>query len=158
MAHAVIEITTTRDISRQILRHGSFSFQEFSQRYAQATQFVIGEARMQDKKNRQNSILTDDEAVKKAWKESQEYVLSVCKQEYQNAIDMGIAKEQARAVLPEGLTCTKLYMAGVIRSWIHYAAVRMDSSTQKEHRLIASACWNIIVENFPSLKDLTTNT
>lgn len=155
MAHAVMEIETTRDIGRQILRHRSFSYQEFSQRYAQATQFITDrEARLQDNKNRQNSIITDDTHLKAAWKDMQKHVVQVCGDIYQQALDMGIAKEQARVVLPEGLTTTKLYMAGLIRSWIHYSAVRMDISTQKEHRDIATACWNIITDTFPSLKEI----
>lgn len=155
MAHAVLEIETTRDIGRQILRHRSFSFQEFSQRYAQATQFITDrEARLQDKKNRQSSLITDDIEIKKRWKDIQEYTVKITSDLYREALDMGIAKEQARVVLPEGLTTTKLYMAGLVRSWIHYSAVRMDPSTQKEHRDIATACWNIITDTFPSLKEI----
>jgi thymidylate synthase (FAD) len=151
MVHIVMEIQTTRDIGRQILRHRSFSFQEFSQRYAAVTEMSEPrEARMQDDKNRQNSIETDDLDYKDNWKYWQEEVLSVVDQAYDWAIANGIAKEVARSVLPEGLTMSRMYMSGSLRSWIHYG-------TQKEHRLIAEQCWNVIVEQFPSLKNVLEN-
>jgi thymidylate synthase (FAD) len=153
MVHLVIEINTTRDIARQILRHRSFSFQEFSQRYADASQlgFTIREARMQDTKNRQNSIETDDDALQKAWKMKQEQLIYETKLAYNWAIENGIAKEQARAILPEGNTNSRLYMAGTLRSWLHYIKIRTEAGTQKEHRLIAEECKKIILEQFPSL-------
>jgi len=156
MVNVVMEINTTRDIGRQILRHRSFSFQEFSQRYADPTQdmgFVTREARLQDTKNRQNSIETDDEAIQKRWIDQQNWVRELSMQVYQEAIANGIAKEQARAVLPEGLILSRMYMAGSLRSWIHYCQVRTDISTQKEHREIALDAWYQITEQFPSLKD-----
>ncbi len=153
MVHLVIEIETTRDIARQILRHRSFSFQEFSQRYADPSklEFHFKEARLQDTKNRQNSTETDDFWLKNQWAGKQAAVLSEAKHAYQWALDNGIAKEQARAVLPEGMTGSKLYMSGSLRSWIHYCQLRMKKGTQKEHREIAEACWKIILEQFPSL-------
>lgn len=157
MVHLVIEINTTRDIARQILRHRSFSFQEFSQRYADASQlgFTIREARMQDTKNRQNSIETDDDALQKAWKMKQEQLIYETKLAYNWAIENGIAKEQARAILPEGNTNSRLYMAGTLRSWIHYCQLRMDNGTQKEHREVAKECWYILCDQFNFLKELT---
>jgi thymidylate synthase (FAD) len=157
MVHIVVEINTTRDIARQILRHRSFSFQEFSQRYADASQlgFTIREARLQDTKNRQNSIETNDEDLQKAWIMKQEQLVYESKLAYNWAIDNGIAKEQARAVLPEGNTNSRLYVAGTLRSWIHYCQLRMDNGTQKEHREIATECWNILCDQFNFLKELT---
>ena len=159
MVSACMEITTTRDIARQILRHRSFSFQEFSQRYADPTAeldeaFVLREARFQDTKNRQNSVEADmsDEAQKTIayeWERAQKRVLFAVKQEYSWAIKNGIAKEQARAVLPEGLTISRMYMNGTIRSWIHYINLRKENGTQKEHMEIALACAKIIAEVFP---------
>lgn len=138
MANIVIEIETTRDIARQILRHRSFSFQEFSQRYAEANQFSKPrEARLQDNKNRQNSIEIDDERLKWDWEGVQEALSEHAAEAYQWAIDKGIAKEVARVVLPEGLTMSRLYMNGTIRSWMTYLAVRLDPTTQKEHRELA---------------------
>jgi thymidylate synthase (FAD) len=152
-----MEINTTRDIARQILRHRSFSFQEFSQRYADPTQdlgFVTREARLQDTKNRQNSIeVKDDPELKHGWNERQKIVIEYAQKEYEWAIRNGIAKEQARAVLPEGLTVSRLYMAGSLRSWIHYCELRMGNGTQKEHREIARDAWYQITAEFPSLKD-----
>ena len=151
-----MDITTTRDISHQIIRHRSFSFQEFSQRYADPTkdmQFVTREARLQDHKNRQNSIETDDDDMHYQWKMQQNLITSAAEKGYKLAIDMGIAKEQARAVLPEGLTTTRLYMSGTLRSWIHYIDVRAEEGTQKEHRLIALAARDEILRHFPSLND-----
>ena len=156
MVHICMEINTTRDIARQILRHRSFSFQEFSQRYADPTKdmgFVTREARLQDTKNRQNSIETFNEETQFEWQKLQCIVRDTSRQAYQQAIDMGIAKEQARAVLPEGLILSRMYMAGSLRSWIHYCQVRTDISTQKEHREIALDAWYQITEQFPSLKD-----
>lgn len=158
MAHVVMEIETTRDIARQILRHRSFSFQEFSQRYADPTKdlgFVTREARLQDTKNRQNSIeIKDDTDLKYMWEQRQNLMIEYAKKEYDWAIRNGIAKEQARAVLPEGLTVSKLYMAGSLRSWIHYCQLRMTAGTQKEHRKVATDCWYSLIKEFPSLKDL----
>jgi len=159
MVSVCIEITTTRDIARQILRHRSFSFQEFSQRYADPTAeldeaFVLREARLQDTKNRQNSVELDmnDETQKKLayeWERAQQRVLFSVKQEYKWAIDNGIAKEQARAVLPEGLTVSRMYMQGTLRSWIHYIQLRKENGTQKEHAEIAKACAQAIAAIFP---------
>lgn len=154
MAHAVMEIYTTRDIARQILRHRSFSFQEFSQRYAKATDlgFATREARLQDEKNRQNSIDTDDPDLQADWFARQQALIEKAKSYYDWAIRNGIAKEQARAVLPEGLTISRIYMAGSVRSWIHYCELRMDKATQKEHREVAAACWDELTKEFSSLK------
>jgi thymidylate synthase (FAD) len=159
MVSACLEITTTRDIARQILRHRSFSFQEFSQRYADPTAeldeaFVLREARFQDTKNRQNSVALDmnDEQQRLLaieWERAQKRVLFSVKQEYSWAIKNGIAKEQARAVLPEGLTVSRMYMNGTIRSWIHYILLRKENGTQQEHMDIALACAKIISEIFP---------
>jgi thymidylate synthase (FAD) len=156
MVDVVMEINTTRDIGRQILRHRSFRFQEFSQRYADPTKdmgFVTREARLQDTKNRQNSVETSNEETQFEWQKLQCIVRDTSRQAYQQAIDMGIAKEQARAVLPEGLILSRMYMAGSLRSWIHYCQVRTDASTQKEHREIAMQAWDQITDAFPSLKE-----
>jgi thymidylate synthase (FAD) len=159
MVSMCLELTTTRDIARQILRHRSFSFQEFSQRYADPTAeldeaFVLREARLQDTKNRQNSVELDmnDEQQKLLaieWERAQKRVLFSVKQEYSWAIKNGIAKEQARAVLPEGLTVSRLYMNGTLRSWIHYIQLRSANGTQKEHRDIAIECAKVIAKVFP---------
>lgn len=155
MVSLTMEITTSRDIARQILRHRSFSFQEFSQRYAKADdQLILREARLQDLKDRQNSIETRDTDLKQWWKEEQEYIWKVCYASYEDALKRGIAKEVARAVLPEGLTCSKMYMAGTLRSWIHYVTLRCERKTQKEHRLIAEQCAQIICNQFPELSDI----
>ena len=154
--HITMEIITTRDIARQILRHRSFSFQEFSQRYADPTKdlgFTLREARLQDTKNRQNSLETDDAGIKNMWNTKQDHVRWAAEDAYNWAIENGIAKEQARAVLPEGLTNSQMYMVGSLRSFIHWIQVRTDPSTQKEHRQVASSAWNEILEHFPSLKD-----
>jgi thymidylate synthase (FAD) len=154
MANACLEIETTRDIARQILRHRSFTFQEFSQRYADPTidlDFVYREARLQDTKNRQNSIEVDDYQLQLQWVYQQEEVLNAAKKAYAWAIEKGIAKEVARAVLPEGLTMSRMYVNGTIRSWIHYLEVRTDPSTQKEHREVAVACAQAIAEIFPMI-------
>jgi len=156
MVSACLEITTTRDIARQILRHRSFSFQEFSQRYANPVEelhFVTREARMQDDKNRQNSIEVDDETFQLDWERDQKRAIWMCKQVYQDAIKKGIAKEQARAVLPEGLTESRLYMNGSLRSWIHYVELRSGPETQKEHRDIAIACAKAIEPIFPMITE-----
>jgi len=156
MVHVSMEIKTTRDIARQILRHRSFSFQEYSQRYADPTQdlgFVIREARLQDAKNRQNSVeLTPDEnRLAEEWNVMQKQATNAAKMAYQWAIDRGIAKEQARAVLPEGNTESTIIMAGSLRSWVHYCQLRMDKATQKEHRIVAEQCWEIIGQHFPDV-------
>ena len=159
MVSACIEITTTRDIARQILRHRSFSFQEFSQRYADPTKdldFVLREARLQDTKNRQNSIEADDEDLKARWDLMQQRVINEAKYVYQWAIDQGIAKEQARAVLPEGLTVSRLYMNGTLRSWVHFIELRSANGTQKEHQEIAKACASVISTVFPMAADLVS--
>ena len=156
MASACIEINTTRDIARQILRHRSFSFQEFSQRYANPVKeldFVTREARMQDDKNRQSSVEVDDENFQLDWKREQQRVIWMCKQVYNAAIKKGIAKEVARAVLPEGLTTSRLYMNGTIRSWIHFIELRSSNGTQKECSEVAIACAKAISKIFP-MEDL----
>lgn len=159
MVSACMEIVTTRDIARQILRHRSFSFQEFSQRYADPTQelesaFVLRECRLQDLKNRQNSVATDDHLLSIEWERAQKRVLHAVKQEYEWAIKNGIAKEQARAVLPEGLTVSRMYMNGTLRSWIHFIELRSGNGTQKEHMQIARACAEVIATVFPMATDL----
>jgi thymidylate synthase (FAD) len=155
MVHVSMEIKTTRDIARQILRHRSFSFQEFSQRYADPTQELgLGtrEARLQDAKNRQNSIEVDDKFVETEWEHIQRRMIYHAKKDYNAAIKLGIAKEQARALLPEGLTESTILMAGSLRSWVHYCQLRMDRATQKEHRIVAEQCWEIICQHFPDVK------
>lgn len=159
MVSMCLEITTTRDIARQILRHRSFSFQEFSQRYADPTQdldFVTREARLQDTKNRQNSIEVEDKTLQDAWTYMQDNVLREAKKAYKWAIDNGIAKEQARAVLPEGLTVSKMYMNGTLRSWVHYIQLRSANGTQKEHREIAMKCAEVLSKVFPMASEFTT--
>lgn len=154
MVNVVIEVETTRDIARQILRHRSFSFQEFSQRYADPTHdlgFITREARLQDTKNRQNSVDTDDDNLKLDWYNRQLFLIDIVKQQYKWAIDNGIAKEQARAVLPEGLTISRMYMNGTLRSWIHYCDLRMGNGTQKEHREVALSAWNNLSAYFKFL-------
>lgn len=154
MAHAVMEINTTRDIARQILRHRSFSFQEFSGRYAEMPDDpVFREARMQDTKNRQNSLECDREIISSAWEVIQEDTWSEAVSNYRMALDMGIAKEVARALLPEGITPSRLYMAGNLRSWLHYIEVRTDPSTQKEHRIIAQQCADVLAEAVPEIAE-----
>jgi thymidylate synthase (FAD) len=155
-----MEITTTRDIARQILRHRSFSFQEFSQRYADPTEdlsFVVREARLQDSKNRQNSIDSDDPALEAWWDAKQKYVIETVKCIYAEAINKGIAKEQARAILPEGNTVSRLYMNGTLRSWIHFIELRSGNGTQKEHQEIAVECARVIARVFPMATDLIAN-
>ena len=156
MVSVCMEITTTRDIARQILRHRSFSFQEFSQRYANPVDSlnrVIREARLQDHKNRQNSIETEDDALQQNWAAQQDLVWLQAVKAYNWAIERGIAKEQARAVLPEGLTESRLYVNGTLRSWIHYIDLREKNGTQKEHIEIARACAEAIMKIFPMGKD-----
>jgi len=160
MVSACIEITTTRDIARQILRHRSFSFQEFSQRYADPTEdlaFEFREARLQDKKNRQSSIESQDAALAATWKAKQALVIHEAKMAYRWAIENGIAKEQARAVLPEGNTVSKLYMSGTLRSWIHYIELRSGNGTQKEHQEVAEECAYVLARIFPLLKTYVDN-
>ena len=158
MVNACLEIKTTRDIAHQIVRHRSFSFQEFSQRYAdpeaQGDLFEYSEARLQDTKNRQNSITIDDQKLQDEWKNRQEKVALAAKYAYDWAIDKGIAKEQARKVLPEGLTKTTLYMNGTLRSWVHYIELRSANGTQKEHMDIAKECAVVIAKIFPMATDL----
>lgn len=157
MVSACLEIETTRDIARQILRHRSFSFQEFSQRYADPTKdlsFVLREARLQDTKNRQNSVENTNLALAAWWEERQKRVIEEAKNAYEWAITNGIAKEQARAVLPEGLTVSRLYMNGTLRSWIHFIELRSANGTQKEHQEVARECAKVIAEVFPLAKEL----
>ena len=154
MVHMTLEIKTTRDIARQILRHRSFSFQEFSQRYAVAENIGSDrEARLQDTKNRQNSVEVNDPEMQESWNMQQAKVRNAAQAAYKWALDNGIAKEQARAVLPEGLTESTLYMAGSLRSWIHYIDLRAANGTQKEHMLIAEQCKKIVLEHFPMLEE-----
>jgi len=157
MVSITMQIDTTRDIARQILRHRSFSFQEFSQRYADPTKdmgWSLREARLQDTKNRQNSIDTNDENLKDDWNGLQDEVLNVAKRAYNWAIENCIAKEQARAVLPEGLTGSRIYMAGTLRSWIHYCDLRCEAGTQKEHREVAESARRELVNHFSFLAEL----
>ena len=162
MVSVCLEVETTRDIARQLLRHRSFSFQEFSQRYADPTKdldFEIRDARLQDPKNRQNSIALDmsDEyegGLQDRWQQMQERVINESKLAYNWAIDNGIAKEQARAVLPEGNTLSRLYVNGTLRSWIHYIELRGANGTQKEHMDIAHACAKVIAQIFPLAEEL----
>lgn len=157
MVNVCLEIDTTRDIAHQIVRHRSFSFQEFSQRYADVNDLKDGfdfrVARLQDPKNRQNSIETDDSELATQWMIQQARVASAAKDAYEWALEHGIAKEQARAVLPEGLTRTRLYMNGTLRSWIHYCDLRGANGTQKEHMAIAHACAEVIAEIYPAMKE-----
>jgi thymidylate synthase (FAD) len=155
MVSVCLEIETTRDIARQILRHRSFSFQEFSQRYADASQlgFETRQARLQDLKNRQNSVETDNLALHTWWENYQKEVIRVAGDAYQFALDKGIAKEQARAVLPEGITKSRMYMNGTLRSWVHYIQLRSANGTQKEHQEVALACADAIEPIFPMIKE-----
>jgi thymidylate synthase (FAD) len=160
MVSACIEITTTRDIARQILRHRSFSFQEFSQRYADPTKdldFVLRAARLQDTKNRQNSIETNDEDLALWWDGAQQEVIDLVRKHYTRAVERGIAKEQARAILPEGNTVSRLYMNGTLRSWIHFVELRSANGTQKEHQAVALACAQVIAQIFPMAANLVAN-
>lgn len=156
MVSACLEIETTRDIARQILRHRSFSFQEFSQRYADPTKdldFVLREARLQDTKNRQNSIATDNHELAAEWNRRQQQVINLVKENYAWAIENGIAKEQARAILPEGNTVSRLYMNGTLRSWVHFIELRSGNGTQREHMEVARACAEVIAEIFPMVTE-----
>ena len=161
MANATLEIDTTRDIAHQIVRHRSFAFQEFSQRYAdpkeQGEMFEYSEARLQDPKNRQNSVEVEDTKLQQEWNWAQRRIAVLAKKEYDWAIKKGIAKEQARKVLPEGLTKTRLYMNGTIRSWVHYIELRGANGTQKEHMEIAHACAKVIAEIFPLIGEISGN-
>ena len=161
MVSACMEITTTRDIARQILRHRSFSFQEFSQRYADPTtdlEFVTRSGRLQDPKNRQNSIEHDDHLLENEWYRAQQRVIYAARREYEWAIKNGIAKEQARAVLPEGLIQSRLYMNGTLRSWIHFIELRSANGTQLEHQAVAVECARAIAAIFPMATDLVAKT
>lgn len=156
MVSACLEIETTRDIARQILRHRSFSFQEFSQRYADPTKdldFVIRDARLQDTKNRQNSVITDDRELIAEWNRRQQAVIDLVKENYAWAIEHGIAKEQARAILPEGNTVSRLYMNGTLRSWVHFIELRSGNGTQREHMEVARECAKVIAEIFPMVTE-----
>lgn len=169
MVSVTMEIKTTRDISRQILRHRSFSFQEFSQRYAVSENFTLRQARLQDPKNRQNSIpiekpdpskdsvSTPESRLLEQWNMVQRQVIESARSAYDWALDNGIAKEQARAVLPEGNTETTLYMAGTLRSWIHYCDLRMANGTQKEHMVVAQQCWDVLQYHFPNVCEVVSN-
>jgi len=164
MVNVVMEINVTRDIARQILRHRSFSFQEFSQRYADPTKdlgFELREARLQDTKNRQNSIELEptigNAMLSDEWRDRQIFLIEEAKRTYTWAIEHGIAKEQARAVLPEGNTQSRMYMNGTLRSWIHYCQLRMANGTQKEHMEVASECWEIIRDKFPNVVEALEN-
>jgi thymidylate synthase (FAD) len=160
MVSICLEIETTRDIARQILRHRSFSFQEFSQRYADPTKdldFIPKEARLQDEKNRQNSIEVTDDSLQQEWLSVQNRIISEARTAYSWAIENGIAKEQARAVLPEGITESRLYMNGTLRSWVHYIQLRTEKGTQKEHREVADACATAIEPIFPMIKEFVGN-
>ena len=151
MVNVCMEIKCTRDIARQILRHRSFSFQEFSQRYAEALDWELGEARLQDEKNRQNSLPTQDRELQRWWHDQQASLVAQARGVYGAALNNGIAKEVARKVLPEGLTMSTMYMNGTLRSWMHYVDIRCDEATQKEHRIIAEQCRDVLAKEFPSL-------
>ena len=158
MVSACLEIETTRDIARQILRHRSFSFQEFSQRYAVADLgFEFKETRLQDTKNRQNSLAVDDPELDRWWQAQQGFVSTHISMIYNKAIELGIAKEQARAILPEGITTSRLYMQGTLRSWLHYIELRSGPETQKEHRLVAQACATALESIFPMVSEFVAN-
>lgn len=149
-----MEIEAPRDIARQVLRHRSFSFQEFSQRYAESTDFITRECRLQDTKNRQNSLSCWDDETIEWWEEVQEILLARTKDIYQSALDKGIAKEVARVILPEGLTMSKMYMNGTVRSWLHYCSLREANGTQLEHQDVAIKCKEEVVKYFPFLKEV----
>jgi thymidylate synthase (FAD) len=151
MVNVCMEIEVTRDIARQILRHRSFSFQEFSQRYAVANDYELSEVRMQDEKNRQNSLPTEDRELQRWWDEMQQSLTAQVKGVYGAALNNGIAKEVARKILPEGLTMSRMYMNGTLRSWLHYCDIRCDDATQKEHRDVALKCRNILKQVVPTL-------
>lgn len=153
MVNVCMEINTTRDIARQILRHRSFSFQEFSQRYAEVQGFEMAETRLQDTKNRQNSLPNSNKALDNWWHDQQEFLIERAQKAYSRALEYGIAKEVARKVLPEGLTMSKMYMQGSLRSWIHFVQIRCDSATQKEHREVAMQCCDILRELYPNVME-----
>jgi thymidylate synthase (FAD) len=153
MVNVTMEINTTRDIARQILRHRSFSFQELSQRYAAVSDFEFSNVRMQDTKNRQNSLETDDDYLKNWWQGAQHRVLADAEHLYNKALEKGIAKEVARKLLPEGLTMSKMYMNGTLRSWLHYVDIRCDVATQKEHREVAEKCRDELTKLFPNVME-----
>ena len=153
MASVCMEINTTRDIARQMLRHRSFSFQEFSQRYAEADGFMFSDTRMQDYTNRQSSLPCEDRELDRWWKDEQARLLSNMNAAYKNALTQGIAKEVARKILPEGLTLSKMYMSGTLRSWLHYVDLRTGVETQEEHRLIALLCKDILAKHFPTIME-----
>lgn len=155
MVNVCMEIECTRDIARQILRHRSFSFQEFSQRYAVADGYEFSDARLQDEKNRQNSLPVEDRELLKFWQEQQNDVLIAAKRAYENALNSGIAKEVARKVLPEGLTTSRMYMNGTLRSWLHYVDIRTGVETQKEHRDVAQLCEQELWKHFPNVMEAT---
>lgn len=154
MVSACVEIETTRDVAHQIVRHRSFSFQEFSQRYAEATNFELRETRLQDTKNRQSSLLNEDRELDDMWQRAQQDVIDHATRAYKWALSAGIAKEVARSVLPEGNTNTKLYMTGSLRSWLHYLSVRLDYSTQKEHRLVAVGIHKALQQHYPNILEM----
>jgi len=159
MVNVCMEIETTRDIARQILRHRSFSFQEFSQRYAVSEGFIqTSQVRLQDEKNRQNSLYTDDVSLQYWWEGIQRRIVDEAKFLYTAALDKGIAKEVARKLLPEGLTMSKMYMQGTLRSWLHYVDIRTDVATQKEHRDVALQCAKILEEHFPNVMEAFNGT
>lgn len=153
MVNVVMEIECPRDIARQVLRHRSFSFQEFSQRYAEATNFITRECRMQDAVNRQNSVVSEDVDLKQWWEDSQYFLLDKVQALYQDALDKGIAKEVARVILPEGLTMSKMYMNGTLRSWLHYVDLRAENGTQKEHQEVAIKCRAELMKLYPFLEE-----
>ena len=153
MVNVVMEIECPRDIARQVLRHRSFSFQEFSQRYAEATNFITRECRMQDTVNRQNSVVSEDTDLKRWWEDSQYFLLDKVQALYQDALDKGIAKEVARVILPEGLTMSKMYMNGTLRSWLHYVDIRAEKGTQKEHQEVAIKCRAELMKLYPFLEE-----
>lgn len=157
MANVCVEIETTRDIARQILRHRSFSFQEFSQRYAVSTMYDVRETRLQDMKNRQSSLLNEDRELADMWERAQRDVIDHATKVYSWALQNNIAKEVARSVLPEGNTISRMYMNGTLRSWLHYIDIRCDAATQKEHREIAEKCRQIIYTICPSIKEVLAN-
>lgn len=154
MANIVIEIETPRDIARQILRHRSFSFQEHSQRYATANNFITRDCRLQDLKNRQNSLETNNEHLNNWWQEEIDYLIAKVDNIYKDAIKKGVAKEVARVILPEGLTMSRMYMNGTVRSWIHYCQLREQQGTQQEHRDVAIKCKKEILTKFPFLQEV----
>ena len=151
MVNVCMEIECTRDIARQIIRHRSFSFQEFSQRYGEAVDWEYSEVRLQDEKNRQNSLPTEDRELQRWWDDQQRSLVAQARGVYGAALNNGIAKEVARKILPEGLTMSRMYMNGTLRSWMHYVDIRCEAATQKEHREIADKCKAILTEQFPSI-------